>query len=99
MYKQGCQMVSFQTKNSQIGCILEDLGIENVIIYSDHLEYFTTKGYILWVFSNFVVTYLVHFSLLWYTDFYFYLQAEIVEVVPGFLVNHSNECTCYNLRT
>jgi hypothetical protein len=27
--------------------ILEDLGMENIDIYSGHLEYFTTIGYIL----------------------------------------------------
>jgi hypothetical protein len=28
-HSQGCQMVSFQTKNSQFGYILEDLGMKN----------------------------------------------------------------------
>jgi hypothetical protein len=41
--EQGCQMVCFQTKNPNI---LEDLGMENAVIYSGHLEYFTTTGYI-----------------------------------------------------
>jgi hypothetical protein len=54
-FDQGCQMVSFQTKYSQYGYILEDLGMENVVIYSGRLAYFTTNGYILWAFGNFVV--------------------------------------------
>jgi hypothetical protein len=34
---------------------LEDLGMENVVINSGHLEYLTTNGYILWAFGNFAV--------------------------------------------
>jgi hypothetical protein len=37
---------------------MEDVGIENVVIYSGHLEYFTTNGYITWAFGCFV--------LIWY---------------------------------
>jgi hypothetical protein len=36
----------FSDQNYQIGYILEGLGMENVVIYSGHLEYFTTIGYI-----------------------------------------------------
>jgi hypothetical protein len=39
--------------------------MENVVIYSGHLEYFTTIEYILWAFDNFVVV-LVYLSPLWY---------------------------------
>jgi hypothetical protein len=56
---QGCQMVSFRTQNPNFGYILEDLGMKYVVIpmylYSGHLEYFTTIGYILCEFGNFVV--------------------------------------------
>jgi hypothetical protein len=45
----------FSDQKSQFGYILEDLGMENVIIYSGQLEYFTTIGYIIWQFDNFVV--------------------------------------------
>jgi hypothetical protein len=39
--EQGCQMVSFQTKNPCSGMyILEDLRMENVVIFSGHLAYF-----------------------------------------------------------
>jgi hypothetical protein len=48
-------MVSFQTKNPNSGYILEDRGMENVVIYSGHFEYFTTIAYILGAFGNFVV--------------------------------------------
>jgi hypothetical protein len=41
--------------DQKFGHILEDLGIENVAKYSCRLEYFTTLGYILWAFGNFVV--------------------------------------------
>jgi hypothetical protein len=35
----GCQMVYFQTKNTILGIhILEDLGIENAVIYSGNIE-------------------------------------------------------------
>jgi hypothetical protein len=34
---------------------LQDLGMENVVVHSGHLEYFTTIGYILWACNNFVV--------------------------------------------
>jgi hypothetical protein len=39
-------MVSFQTKNPNFGHILEDLGMENVVINSGHLDYFATIGYV-----------------------------------------------------
>jgi hypothetical protein len=51
--RQGCQMVSFSDQKSKFGYILEDLGMENVGIFSVHLEYFTTIGYILWSLVNF----------------------------------------------
>jgi hypothetical protein len=39
-------MVSFQTKNPILLIhILADLEMENAVIYSGHLEYFTTIGY------------------------------------------------------
>jgi hypothetical protein len=43
-------MVYFNNKNSQFGYILEGLGMENVGIYYDHLEYFTAILYHLWPF-------------------------------------------------
>jgi hypothetical protein len=39
--------------------------MENVVLYSGHLEYFTTIGYILWAFGSFVVIWYI-FSSLWY---------------------------------
>jgi hypothetical protein len=39
----------FPDQKFQFGYILEGLGMENVAIYSVHLEYFTTLGYILYV--------------------------------------------------
>jgi hypothetical protein len=57
--------VLFSDQKSQFGYILEDLGIENVVIYSAHLEYFTTIRYILWTFGNFIAI-LVYFFPLWY---------------------------------
>jgi hypothetical protein len=44
----------FSDQKYQLGYILEDLGIENIVVYSGPLEYFTTIGYILWAFDNFV---------------------------------------------
>jgi hypothetical protein len=55
----------FSDQNSQFGDILEDLGMENVVIFSGHLEYFTTIVYILCAFGNFVVI-LYIFPPLWY---------------------------------
>jgi hypothetical protein len=43
----------FSDQKSQFGHIFEDLRMENVVIYSGHLEYFTTIGYMLWAFDNF----------------------------------------------
>jgi hypothetical protein len=49
----------FLDQKSQFGYILEDLGMENVVTYSCHLEYFTTIRHsfghlaILWSFSFF----------------------------------------------
>jgi hypothetical protein len=51
----GLPDVFFSNQKSQFGYILEDLGMENVVIYSGHLEYCTTTGCILWAFGNFVV--------------------------------------------
>jgi hypothetical protein len=39
--EQGCQMASFLSKTYQFGYILEDLGMENVVTFYVHLEYFT----------------------------------------------------------
>jgi hypothetical protein len=49
--EQGCQIVCFQTKKSQFGYISEVLGMENVIIFFDHLEYFIAIWYNLWPFG------------------------------------------------
>jgi hypothetical protein len=43
----------FSDQKSQLGYILEDLGIENDAIFSGHLEYFTPIGYIIWAFGYF----------------------------------------------
>jgi hypothetical protein len=43
----------FSDQKSQFGYILEGLRKDNVVIYSGHLEYFTTIGYILWSFDIF----------------------------------------------
>jgi hypothetical protein len=45
----------FSDQISKFGYILEYIGMENVAIFSGYLEYFTTTGYILWAFGNFVV--------------------------------------------
>jgi hypothetical protein len=45
----------FSDQKSQFGWFLENLEMENVVINSGHFEYFTTIGYILWSFGNFVV--------------------------------------------
>jgi hypothetical protein len=44
----------FSDQKSQFGYILEDLGMENVVIYSAHLEYFMIIRYILWNLGNFI---------------------------------------------
>jgi hypothetical protein len=36
----------FSDQKYQFGYILEDVGMENVVIYSGHLENFKTVGYI-----------------------------------------------------
>jgi hypothetical protein len=51
----------FLYQKSQLGYILEGLGIDNVGIFYDHLEYFTAVRYNLWQFGI-VCSYLVHFS-------------------------------------
>jgi hypothetical protein len=42
---RGCQMVWFPTKNHNLGLFLEGLGMENVGIVDDDLEYFTAICY------------------------------------------------------
>jgi hypothetical protein len=44
-YEQGCQMVYFSDQKSQFGLILEGLGVENIGIFYDHMEYFTAICY------------------------------------------------------
>jgi hypothetical protein len=41
-------MVCFQTKNHNFGKNLEGLGMKNVVLFYDHLEYFTAIWYNLW---------------------------------------------------
>jgi hypothetical protein len=36
----------FSDQKYQFGYILEDLGMEKVVIFSGHLEYFTAIGYV-----------------------------------------------------
>jgi hypothetical protein len=43
---QGCQMVYFQTKNLNLGKILEGLGMEKVAKFFGHLEYIAAIWYI-----------------------------------------------------
>jgi hypothetical protein len=60
--EQGCQMVSFQTKNPKLGKFWRVLHrLENVNIFYDRLEYFTVIRDILLTFGTFSVQ-LVHFS-------------------------------------
>jgi hypothetical protein len=44
----------FSDQKFQFGHILKDLGMENAVIYPDHLKYFTTIGYNLWEIGNFL---------------------------------------------
>jgi tellurite resistance protein TehA-like permease len=56
----------FLDQKSQFGYILEYLGMGNVIYtYSGHLEYFTTFGYILRAFGNYVVILFIFFCILY----------------------------------
>jgi hypothetical protein len=57
----------FSNQISRFRYILEDSGMEKVVTYSGHLEYFTTIGYILLAFVNFVVI-RYSFSPLWYIE-------------------------------
>jgi hypothetical protein len=43
----------FSDQKSQFGYILEDLGMESVVIYSDHWGYFMTIGHFLLAFGIF----------------------------------------------
>jgi hypothetical protein len=63
--EQGCQMVSFQTKNTNLGKFRRGLRLENVDIFYVHLEHFTDTGDVLWPFGTFCV-HLVHFFRFWY---------------------------------
>jgi hypothetical protein len=51
---QGCQMVYFHTK-TQFGFILEGRGMENVGMYSGHLQYIKAFGHIFRPLGHFVV--------------------------------------------
>jgi hypothetical protein len=55
-------MIYSQTKNLDLG---KGLPMKNVDILYDHLVYFTTIWYILWLFGIFY-GYLVYFMVIWY---------------------------------
>jgi hypothetical protein len=55
----------FSNQKSQFGKILDGLAMENLVIFCDHLVYFTAIGNILWLFGIFGGT-LVYFSPFWY---------------------------------
>jgi hypothetical protein len=59
-------MVSFQTKNPNLGKLSEGLRNENVGIFYVHLEHFTAIWYIMWPFGNVVVIWYIfpHFGTL-----------------------------------
>jgi hypothetical protein len=54
-------MVYFQTKNPNLGNLWGGLGIENVGLFYDHLEYFTVIWYNFWPFGT-VCGHFVYFS-------------------------------------
>jgi hypothetical protein len=53
--EQGCQMVSFQTKNSNLGKFWRALGEKLLIHFMAILEYFTDVWDILWPFGTICV--------------------------------------------
>jgi hypothetical protein len=55
----------FSFQKSEFGYILEGLGMENVGLFRDHLEYFTSVWYTLWLFGI-VWVHLIIFSQFWY---------------------------------
>jgi hypothetical protein len=63
--QQGLPDDLFSNKKSQFGYIWEGLGMENVGVYYDHLEYFAAIWYNLWPF-DIDCGHLVYFSPLWY---------------------------------
>jgi hypothetical protein len=60
-YQAGLPDGLFSNQKSQFGYILEGLGIENVIIFCDHLDYFMAIRYNLWQFGT-ACGHLVYFS-------------------------------------
>jgi hypothetical protein len=61
LYHPGLPDGLFSNQNSQFGYILEGLGMGNVFILNDHLEYFMAIWYNLWQFGI-VCGHLVYFS-------------------------------------
>jgi hypothetical protein len=57
----------FSNQNSKFWSNLEGLGMENVVIFFDHLEYFTAIWYNLWPFVI-VCGNLAYFNVLVYLD-------------------------------
>jgi hypothetical protein len=57
-------MVSFQTKNPNLGNLWRTLDWKKLIFFG-HLKYFTAIWYILWPFGTFY-DHLVHFVFIWY---------------------------------
>jgi hypothetical protein len=51
--RAGLPDVIFSNQKSQIGYILEGLGMENVCLFNAHLEHFTTIWHFLWPFGTF----------------------------------------------
>jgi hypothetical protein len=62
--EQGCQMVSFQTKNSNLGKFWRALGEKLLIQFMAILEYFTDVWDILWPFGTICVSFGTFFQVL-----------------------------------
>jgi hypothetical protein len=52
---------NFKPKNPNLGYILENLGMEDVVLFYDHLEYFMAILYNLWPFGLVVVNWHIFF--------------------------------------
>jgi hypothetical protein len=59
---------SFSNQKFKFGYILEGLGIKNVVIFLDHLEYFTATWYNLWPFGIVCGRFGTFFPVLVYSD-------------------------------
>jgi hypothetical protein len=78
--RQGCQMVYFQTKNSQFGYILEGLAIEELSTFHGYVFY----GHLVFL-CNCILVYLMILRYTYFPEFWYLVctKKNLATLIPG----------------